>query len=253
MSAPEMPETYDAAIIALQANLPEIKKSRQASITTEGGRKYSYSYANLAGVTKKILPLLAPLGLTWQAMPKLNGGDKFVLAYRLRHVSGGEDVGEYPLPTSGTPQAIGSAITYARRYALCSVTGVALEDDDDDAAKASQQQETEQQKLRNRSAQRRNGQTTSEAPSEVGPRRISAVQQKKLGELFTVLSTTDKARRLTIAGKVVGRVITGSAELTADEAKKLIETLIPMAKAGDDGPLMLADLMREDGEPDAAA
>jgi hypothetical protein len=63
-------------------------------------------------------------------------GDRFVLAYKLLHVSGESVAGEYPLPTGGTPQALGSAITYGRRYALCAVTGLAPEDDDDDATHA---------------------------------------------------------------------------------------------------------------------
>ena len=60
-----------------------------------------------------------------------------VLAYVLRHTSGGEDGGEYPLPSANTPaQQMGSAITYARRYCLLAVTGVAPEDEDDDGASA---------------------------------------------------------------------------------------------------------------------
>jgi hypothetical protein len=59
----------------------------------------------------------------------------FVLAYRLGHVDGGEICGFYPLGT-GTPQQLGSAITYARRYCLCAVTGVAPGGEDDDGAQA---------------------------------------------------------------------------------------------------------------------
>jgi ribosomal protein S20 len=53
---------------------------------------------------------------------------------RRLHTSGEKVSGEYPLPTGGSPQALGSAITYARRYCLCAVTGVAADDDDDGAA-----------------------------------------------------------------------------------------------------------------------
>jgi hypothetical protein len=44
-----------------------------------------------------------------------------------------------PPPTRGTPQQIGSALTYARRYILCAVTGVAPGGEDDDG-KAAQQE-----------------------------------------------------------------------------------------------------------------
>jgi hypothetical protein len=56
-----------------------------------------------------------------------------VLAYAVLHESGEERSGEYPLPdpTSARPQDIGSAITYARRYSFCAVTGLVTEEDDD--------------------------------------------------------------------------------------------------------------------------
>jgi hypothetical protein len=43
-----------------------------------------------------------------------------------------EIVGRYPIqPTKHDPQGQGSAITYARRYALQAIVGVAADDDDD--------------------------------------------------------------------------------------------------------------------------
>ncbi len=41
-----------------------------------------------------------------------------------------------PLKDPTNPQAMGSAITYARRYALCSVLGISVEDDDGNKAAA---------------------------------------------------------------------------------------------------------------------
>jgi hypothetical protein len=120
------------ALAALMTKLPEIKKSQEAKVKTDKAN-YTYSYADLAQVSRAILPVLGELGLSFTAKPTMSDG-KFVLAYRLLHVSGEDDKGEYPLPTSGTPQSVGSAITYARRYCLCAVTGVAPEDDDDGAA-----------------------------------------------------------------------------------------------------------------------
>lgn len=239
MSAPEMPKTYAEAMSALQARLPSVKKAKTAKVEMKGGGTYTYKYANLSNISEQVLPLLAELGLSWVTMPRLNEAGNFVLYYRMRHVHEDGDEGEWPIQSAGTMQSIGSAITYARRYALCAVTGLAPEDDDDDAARASQQ-ESEQTKTGGRTQCRA-------APSADG--RISPAQQKKLGEMFTALSTTDKARRLAVAGKLVGRAVSSATELTADEAKTLINALAPLVKAGDDGPLMLADLMREDTEP----
>lgn len=125
-----------AALAAVQAQLPEIRKGETAVVPTKSGGKYTYSYANLADVSKVVLPLLGRHGLAWITRPTVREDGRLVLAYELRHVSGESISGEYPLPDRGTPQDIGSAITYARRYTLCSVTGVAPADDDDDAAAA---------------------------------------------------------------------------------------------------------------------
>lgn len=132
-----------AALAAVQAELPTIHKGETAIVPTKNGR-YSYSYADLASITRVILPVLGRHGLAWTTMPTVQDG-RFVLAYRLMHTSGETLEGMYPLPDGRGPQETGSAITYARRYALCSVTGVAPDDDDDDAAAAQAAHQRRQQ------------------------------------------------------------------------------------------------------------
>jgi hypothetical protein len=122
------------ALAMLQTKLPRIDKANTADVVTQKG-SYKYTYANLAQISRVLLPALGEVGLSFTTKPTMSGG-QFVLAYRLLHVSGEDDKGEYPLPTGGTPQSMGSAITYARRYCLCAVTGVAPDDDDDDGAAA---------------------------------------------------------------------------------------------------------------------
>ena len=60
-------------------------------------------------------------------------GDKFVLITTLIHTSGQWISGEYWLNPAkpNDPQALGSATTYARRYALSALVGVCSEEDDD--------------------------------------------------------------------------------------------------------------------------
>jgi hypothetical protein len=131
-----MTENLTAALAAVQAELPSVGKDKTAKVETRTGGSYKYSYADLAAVTRAILPVLSKHGLAWATCPTKHDG-VFVLRYELRHVSGQSIEGWYPLPQNGTPQELGSALTYARRYCLCSVTGVAPESDDDDAAAAS--------------------------------------------------------------------------------------------------------------------
>lgn len=136
MTEAKMPATLFAALAELQAHLPKIGKGNTADVKNAQGKKlYDYKYADLADVSQEMLPRLGALGLAFTSRPTMLDGN-FVLAYSLTHVSGDREDGIYPLPVSGTPQQVGSAITYARRYCLCAVTGVAPDSDDDDAAAA---------------------------------------------------------------------------------------------------------------------
>lgn len=129
-------DTLAGALARVQEELPQVLKAETATIPgKEGKQGYKYSYADLAAVSRAILPILGKHGLSWVTKPTLLDG-RFVLVYKLLHGPSGEvEEGVYPLPDRGSPQDVGSAITYARRYCLCSVSGVAP-DDDDDAAQA---------------------------------------------------------------------------------------------------------------------
>ena len=123
------------ALARVQRNLPHVGKTKTAQVKSDKAH-YSYKYADLADVASAILPLLGAEGLAFIAKPTFDG-DRFVLAYSLTHGPSGEHQdGTYPLPDPlrSTPQQIGGAITYARRYCLSSVTGVAADEDDDGRA-----------------------------------------------------------------------------------------------------------------------
>lgn len=146
-AAGRYPATLDEAVAMLQANIPSVRKGELAEVKgeTKDGRPFiwTYAYADLSDITDRILPLLGALGLSWRCRPtlaKLEGetGYRFVLHYKLSHVSGECEEGYWPLPDRADPQAVGSAITYARRYALCAATGVAPGGDDEDGAAAKQ-------------------------------------------------------------------------------------------------------------------
>jgi ERF superfamily len=126
------PGSLAEALAMLQADLPRVAKTKDSQA---GSQKYKY--ADLTDVSDAILPRMAALGLSFAACPNLDDQGRFTLDYCLMHVSDGRDLhGSYPLPNGGSPQEIGKAITYARRYALCAVTGLAPGGDDDDAAEA---------------------------------------------------------------------------------------------------------------------
>jgi ERF superfamily len=131
------PASLAEALAALQGQLPRVAKAHEAKVETRTGGNYKYAYADLTDVSAVLLPLLAKLGLSFTACPTLrDDSGEFVLTYHLWHVSGGDIMGWYPLPDPARvgPQDLGKAITYARRYALCAITGLAPGGDDDDAA-----------------------------------------------------------------------------------------------------------------------
>lgn len=116
------------ALIAFQAKAPKIEKNKEG---------YGYKYASLELLLEKLQPVLLSNGLviTQTFQPGVN--EKSVLIHtKLMHVSG-EWIGSNLLMHSDKvgPQAIGSCITYARRYSVLAILNIAPEEDDD-AAKA---------------------------------------------------------------------------------------------------------------------
>lgn len=91
---------------------------------------YKNQYASLPAVISAILPKLNENGIGVTQTTELRQG-AFVLVTTLRHTSGQWVAGEYLLPQVSRPQEMGSAITYAKRYALSAMVCVAADEDDD--------------------------------------------------------------------------------------------------------------------------
>ena len=87
-------------------------------------------YADLASVWEACREQLSSNGIAVVQAPT-SSERGFVLLTTLMHASGQWIDGEYPVrPIKDDPQALGSALTYARRYSLSSMVGVAPDDDD---------------------------------------------------------------------------------------------------------------------------
>ena len=95
---------------------------------------FKSSYADLTSVIKAIKQPFADNGLSYTQFP-VNDDSGVGVFTRLMHISGQWLEMEYTLPTvKKDPQAAGSAITYARRYALQSIAGIPTADDDAESA-----------------------------------------------------------------------------------------------------------------------
>lgn len=95
---------------------------------------FQSSYADLGAVVKAIKESFAANGLSYSQFPLFLDGNVGVETI-LMHESGEWLSGEIVLPMKKQdPQAAGSAITYARRYALQAIAGIPSEDDDGNQA-----------------------------------------------------------------------------------------------------------------------
>lgn len=118
------------ALAAAQGDIKAPKKGKTAKVKMKSGGEYSYSYADLADVIECLREPFAKHGLSQsQAMRAPNGHVEIVTT--IRHESGEWVRSYYPLPNYPTPQEMGSAISYGRRYSLTALAGIMAEDDDD--------------------------------------------------------------------------------------------------------------------------
>jgi hypothetical protein len=91
---------------------------------------FKSSYADLTSVIKAIKQPFSDNGLSYTQFP-VHSESGVGVSTRLMHVSGQWVESEFVLPiVKQDPQAAGSAITYARRYALQSIAGIPTADDD---------------------------------------------------------------------------------------------------------------------------
>jgi len=97
---------------------------------------FKSKYADLAEVINTLKPVFAKHGLSYTQMPcGMDEHGKVTVETMLMHKSGEWLLSAITLPLGKTDaQSVGSAITYARRYALAAVCGIAQEDDDGNAA-----------------------------------------------------------------------------------------------------------------------
>ena len=92
-------------------------------------------YADLASVVEAIRAPLSKNGLAYVQRMLPSAGESVQVETVLMHASGEWISGTVALPVSKKDaQGVGSAITYARRYGLSAIVGVAPEDDDGNAA-----------------------------------------------------------------------------------------------------------------------
>jgi hypothetical protein len=118
-----------AALAKAQGEMSPVYKDKKVAFDTQKNDRVKYKYADLAAVWDSCRQPLSAHGLAVvQTMESIDGF--WVLTSTLTHSSGQWMKSMLPINVNTAPAALGSIITYMRRYALCAMVGIAPEDDD---------------------------------------------------------------------------------------------------------------------------
>jgi len=118
-------------LASFQQECPVILKATEAK-----GEKFSYSYADLPSILEVINPLLKKHKLMFTQPLEFDQGVRYIrtIIYDLESEETLEsrvDVPEVSFAQMNDYQALGSGITYMRRYALSSILGIVTDKDTD--------------------------------------------------------------------------------------------------------------------------
>ena len=133
MKTSETIQNLSKALAEFRKEAEQPSRSKTVTVKTRTGGNYQYSYAPLEKVVEVIDKVASKHGLSYlqEAYTADNGSPAIVT--RLMH-SSGEWIETRPMvlaSNNNDAQSQGSSITYARRYQLSALFGIAAEDDDD--------------------------------------------------------------------------------------------------------------------------
>lgn len=204
-----------AALVDAQAEMPEVPKGAVGQVGT-ARRKYS----DIADVIETVRPVLHAHGLSYVQFPGTDDRGVTTVTTRLVHKSGEWMEGTVSMPSGGNgAQGVGSAITYARRYSLVAMLGLASEDDDGAGASAPPPRQQAQRAPRQ--------EQQPEPPAN--PNALTPAQLKKLQVLANEKGYGEKGKRLALWTEVLGREgITSANDLNKTEAARLIDAMEKM-------------------------
>jgi hypothetical protein len=127
-------ETQSPSIGALAAALALAQGAMSGAKKDSENPFFRSTYADLASVWDSCRGPLSANGLSVIQTTEAEG-DRVTVVTTLAHASGEWIRGRLAMtPVKADPQGVGSALTYARRYALAAIVGIAPEDDDGNAA-----------------------------------------------------------------------------------------------------------------------
>lgn len=130
----QSPLTWEGDRAPLAKALVVAQKATESIKKAASNPHFKSKYADLSEVVEGVVPALNDAGVAVLQVPTAQGAQVSVTTVFL-HESGSSVSGTLTMTaTKNDPQGVGSAITYARRYALLAMSGAAPVDDDGNAA-----------------------------------------------------------------------------------------------------------------------
>ena len=180
---------------------------------------YKSKYVPLENVAEAIDKTSTKFGLTYTQYPVSNEKGEVGVATMLHHESG--EYMEYPplmvKPEKNTPQGVGSAITYSRRYSLSTVFGI-TSDQDDDGNEASG-------KRSNQNNQRQNHKQNN-TPKMASSRTIGTLKQ----QIINITNLMKENGKANSQQEVEEKFEVNGYNLTEDAATQIIQKILATAK-----------------------
>ena len=180
---------------------------------------YKSKYVPLENVAEAIDKTSTKFGLTYTQYPVSNEKGEVGVATILHHESG--EYMEYPplmvKPEKNTPQGVGSAITYSRRYSLSTVFGI-TSDQDDDGNEASG-------KRSNQNNQRQNYRQNN-APKMASSQTIGTLKQ----QIINITNLMKENGKANSQQEVEEKFEVNGYNLTEDAATQIIQKILATAK-----------------------
>ncbi|PEN76855.1 recombinase [Bacillus toyonensis] len=185
---------------------------------------FKNNYATLDTIIDEIRPILSKHGLSIMQIPS-GDGQNVTLKTLLLHESGEwlESDELTMKPVKNDPQAVGSCITYARRYSLAAFLSLNTgEDDDGNGATYGK----DKPKPKGNS-----GQAPSKSQGNAGNGKASEKQMKMIHAKIAHISAISKTDKHTIEDTLKGNIGTDNInEISSQIASKAIEVLIGWEK-----------------------
>lgn len=127
---------FASALVEFQNACPPIPRSSTAEIVTKSGGKFGYKFADFEQIVETVRPHLHRQHFSFTFDSKTDG-KTLTCTCTLRHVNGHSVSAGFTLPTDtasamSAQQAVGAALTFAKRQCLVSVLGLSLTDPDPD-------------------------------------------------------------------------------------------------------------------------